>query len=312
MIDVSELSKSFGPVRALDRVSFRAEKGQILGFLGPNGAGKSTTMRILMGFVPGDSGTVRVAGHDVRTESLAVRRSTGYLPEGVPLYPEMRVGEYLRFRARLKGVPRRERAAVVGRALEETGVADVQRRVVGTLSRGYRQRVGLADALLAEPRVLILDEPTVGLDPEQVRQFRQLLREVGRDRTVILSTHILSEVELVCSHVVIIHKGRIVAKDTASNLRRRYGAAERTVAEIAGPLADVRQALEAIPGVARAIVSGGGDVYHRFTVDAAGGEDLREVVFRAVRDGGWALRELRRETVSLEDAFVEIVGGRRG
>ena len=174
-----------------------------MGFLGPNGAGKSTMLRILAGFLPGDSGSVRVAGHDVQERSLDVRRVIGYLPEGVPLYPEMRVSEYLRFRARLKGIPAGQRRKQIDRSLEATGVTDVRRRIIGTLSRGYRQRVGLADALLNEPRVLILDEPTVGLDPEQVRQFRSLLREVGRHRTVVLSTHILREVELVCSRVVI-------------------------------------------------------------------------------------------------------------
>ncbi len=322
MIEVSELSKSFGPVRALDSVSFRAEEGQILGFLGPNGAGKSTTMRILTGFLPGDSGSVRVNGHDVRTESRRVREILGYLSEGVPIYPEMRVSEYLRFRSRLKGVPRRNRGSAVGQALADARVEDVSGRVIGTLSRGYRQRVGLADALLAKPRVLVLDEPTVGLDPEQVRQFRQVLRDVGRERTVILSTHILSEVEIVCSHVVIINKGRIVARDTAQSLRRKYGAAERTVAEIAGPLADVQGTLEKLAGVARVITATlppGPDPpdaatrfgYHRFVLEAVHADDLREAVFRAVAERGWDLRELRRETVTLEDAFVEIVGGKR-
>jgi len=334
VIEVCELSKSFGPVRALHQVTFNAEEGQVLGFLGPNGAGKSTTMRIITGFLPGDHGSVRVAGHDVARNSLAVRQLVGYLPEGVPIYPEMRVGEYLKFRARLKGVPRRERRAAVGKALESTDVADVRRRVIGTLSRGYRQRVGLADALLAEPRVLILDEPTIGLDPEQVRQFRQLLREVGRHRTVVLSTHILSEVEVSCSHVVVIHRGRIVARDTAANLRRKYGTVERTTAEVAGPIEEIRQRLERLPQVltvhAVPLVPGSspdpssGNLSHesaapeaatgprfgysRFIVESALGSDLREDVFKTVQQNGWLLRELRRQSVSLEDAFVEIVG----
>ncbi|HVR74393.1 MAG TPA: ATP-binding cassette domain-containing protein [Planctomycetota bacterium] len=306
MIEVRDLSKSFGSVKALDRVSFRVEEGQILGFLGPNGAGKSTTMRILTGFLPGDSGAARVAGYDVRADSLEVRRRTGYLPEGVPLYPEMRVSEYLWFRARLKGVPRSRRRGVVDQALDDAGVTEARRRVVGTLSRGYRQRVGLASALLGEPQVLILDEPTVGLDPEQVRQFRQLLQRVGHDRTVVLSTHILSEVELVCTDVVIIHAGRILVSDTASNVRRKFGAAERTVADVAGPADRVEEALARIPHAARVAVTRGGD-FHRFTIEAAAGEDLREAVYSVVRDGGWRLRELRREAMSLEEAFVAIL-----
>jgi len=311
MIEVSNLSKSFGSVRALDRVSFGAEEGEILGFLGPNGAGKSTAMRILTAFLPGDSGHVRVAGYDVQSESIQVRRSTGYLPEGVPLYPEMRVLEYLRFRARLKGLPRSRRQVRIGRVMEDAGEEDVKRRLIGTLSRGYRQRVGLADALLAEPRVLILDEPTVGLDPEQVRQFRQVLRLVGRDRTVILSTHILSEVELVCSRVVIINKGRVVARDTAANLRQRFGSAERVVAEVAGPIDQIQEALSREPRLLR-VTATKGDVYHRFSIVGAGEDDSREVVFRLVRDGGWLLRELRQETTTLEDVFVEVVGGAVG
>ena len=313
MIEVSDLSKSFGPVRALDRVTFEVGRGEVLGFLGPNGAGKSTAMRILTGYLHGDSGTVRVAGHDVRSESIAVRRATGYLPEGVPLYPEMRVAEYLRFRARLKGVARAGRAGAVGRALEQAGVSDVQRRIIGTLSRGYKQRTGLADALLAEPQVLILDEPTVGLDPEQVRQFRQLLRDVGRDRTVVLSTHILSEVELVCSSVVIIHRGRVIARDSAAGLRRRLGASERTVAEVRGPAARIRETLASDPRVARVTVVEGppardADGYHRFLVEPRVAEDLREAVFEMVRAGGWKLRELGVETRSREDVFVGLVG----
>ncbi len=308
MIEVHELTKSFGGVRALREVSFTVEEGEILGFLGPNGAGKSTTMRILTGFLPGDSGTVRVAGHDVSTDSLVVRRELGYLPEGVPLYPEMRVSEYLRFRARLKGVPRRERGAFIGKALEQTGTTEVSRQIIGTLSRGFRQRVGLADALLAEPRVLILDEPTVGLDPEQVRQFRELLRSVGRDRTVILSTHILSEVEIVCSTVAIIRKGTVVARDRASDLRRRVKSFNRVVAEISGPEDAVRRRLRGIESVSDVTVESLGEGFGRFVIDIENDGDLRAQVFDSVRDSGWRLRELRREESSLEDVFVEIVG----
>lgn len=310
MIEVDKLSKRFGNVRALNDVSFAVSEGEIMGFLGPNGAGKSTTMRILTGFLPGDSGTVRVAGHDVRSESLFVRQSVGYLPEGVPLYPDMRVREYLSYRAKLKGVPRSERRKMVHDALESTAIVDVERRIIGTLSRGYRQRVGLADALLAKPRVLILDEPTVGLDPEQVRQFRQLLRDVGRDRTIILSTHILSEVELVCSAVVIIHQGSIVARDTGDNLRHRFGGERRVVAEIAASAESVRSALQGKPGVVRVEaqpLEGCGGDYQRFVVDCDGDVDLRLAVYEAACLHDWKLRELRSEERSLEDAFVGIV-----
>ncbi len=313
MIEVDRLSKRFGAVEALRDVSFSVEEGEILGFLGPNGAGKSTTMRILAGFLPGDSGTVRVAGYDVRSDSLSARRQLGYLPEGVPLYPDMRVKEYMRYRARIKGIPFRQRQTSIDRALDKTRVTDVRRQIIGTLSRGYRQRVGLADALLAEPRVLILDEPTVGLDPEQVRQFRALLGEVGEDRTVILSTHILSEVELSCSSVVIIRDGRIVARDRAEDLRRRYGSSRRVVAEIAGPTSEIRSTLGREKNVRKIHVETLGsaadsDDYARYILEVDGDDDIRPMVFDRARKKGWRLRELRSEEMSLEDVFVGIMG----
>jgi len=289
-------------------VSFQVDQGQIMGFLGPNGAGKSTTLRVLTGFLPGDSGTVRVAGFDVRTHSLDVRRVTGYLPEGVPLYPEMRVNEYLDFRARLKGLLGGKRRAAMDRVIEEAGISEVRRRLVGTLSRGYRQRVGLADALLGEPKVLILDEPTVGLDPSQVRQFRQLLHQIGKDRTVILSTHILGEVELVCSHVTIINKGRIVARDTTDGLRRRFGSSRKTLVEISGPVEEIHDALRKDPRVTALTMSQEKDGFHRFSIISDPQDDLREMAYQVARDGGWRLRDLRCQMVSLEDLFVGIVG----
>ncbi len=324
MIHVSQLTKHFGSILALDSISFEVHEREVVGFLGPNGAGKTTTLRILTGFLPGDSGTVRVAGFDVAQDSLAVRRSIGYLPEGVPLYPEMRVREFLRFRARLKGIPRPGRRQAIRSALELARVSDVEKRIVGTLSRGYRQRVGLADALLGKPPVLILDEPTVGLDPEQVIQFRGLLRDVGRDRTVILSTHILSEVEMVCSSALIIHRGRIAAQDTAANLRRRVQAASPVRAEIAGPAAEVRAALaslsevekvleesEAEEGPAEQETPGGGKSgrpFRRYRLRPRRGQDPRQAIFQLARQRGWTLRELYREQVTLEEAFLEIVG----
>ncbi len=318
MIHVSELTKHFGPVRALDRVSFDVSEGAIVGFLGPNGAGKTTTIRILTGFMPPDEGHVTIAGMDVRRESLGVRRITGYLPEGVPIYPEMRVREYLRFRARLKGVVRSERKAAIARALASAGVGDVERQIVGTLSKGYRQRVGLADALLGNPRVLILDEPTVGLDPAQVRQFRTLLKDLGRERTILLSTHVLSEVEHVATDIVIIRKGRIAAHDTTENLRRRVGSLDRFRAEISGgakagvAASQLLAALEKLPGVEDVRLDSGDGPFHAFTLRPTGAEDLREAVFRLVKDRGWSLRELTRLPVTLEEAFIDIIGDKRG
>jgi ABC-2 type transport system ATP-binding protein len=331
LVEVDGLSKSYGSIRALDDVSFRVEEGQIVGFLGPNGAGKSTTLRILAGFLPGDRGVVRVAGHDVRRDSLAVRRQIGYLPEGVPIYPDLRVVEYLRFRARLKGIPWRTRQREIDRCLAAADVADVRRRIIGTLSRGYRQRVGLADALLGEPRVLILDEPTVGLDPEQVRHFRTVLRDVGRDRTVILSTHILQEVELVCSHVVIIRNGKIAAQDRADRLRGVFGERARVGVEIAGPPREVERILASVPGVSRVEIDGDAvpmgvapmgvspkgvapsgesvQAFRRFRLYHGEDVDPREDVYRAVARAGWSLRTLEREILSLEDVFLGIVGG---
>ncbi len=328
MIRVSGLSKNYGPVKALDRVSFEVEQGEVLGFLGPNGAGKSTALRILTGFLPADEGQVTVGGFDVRTHSLEVRSRLGYLPEGVPLYPEMRVGEYLRFRARLKGIARPSRRAAVSRSLDLAGVGDVERRIVGTLSRGYRQRVGLADALLGDPPILVLDEPTVGLDPEQVRGFRSLLKDLGKDHTVILSTHILSEVEQVAGRVTIIVKGRIAAQDTAENLRSRMGSLDRIRAEIAPPRgakvgpAEMARELQKLPGVASARFEGGGSgrgeegsasdpsSFTGFTIRPARGSDPRPAVFELARDRGWILRELSRQPIPLEEVFLEIISAR--
>ena len=316
LIEVDGLVKSYGPVKALQGISFSVGEGEVLGFLGPNGAGKSTTLRILAGFMPGDSGRVSVNGFDVGRESLAVRNSIGYLPEGVPIYPDMRVGEYLRFRARLKGILRTERKGRIDDALEETQTADVAGRMIGTLSRGYRQRVGLADALLGEPPVLILDEPTVGLDPEQVRQFRSLLQEVGRNRTVILSTHILSEVELVCSSVAIISDGKLVAGDTVENIKGSLSDRVCVAAEVDGPRKAVTAAFEALAGVSRVEVDGAeeagdgpGGGYRRYRVFFKEAERGAETIFDAVRSGGWRLRQLGGEELSLEDVFLDIVGG---
>ncbi len=345
MIHVAGLSKNFGPIRALDRISFQVNPGEILGFLGPNGAGKTTALRILTGFLPADAGTAQVAGCDVHTQSLKVRALTGYLPEGVPLYPEQRVSEYLRFRARLKGVSRSQRRTAITRVLEQAGIRDVERRIVGTLSRGYRQRVGLADALLGDPPILILDEPTVGLDPEQVRHFRSLLRELGKSRTVIFSTHILTEVEQVANRITIIVKGRIAAEDSAENLRQRLGALDRVYVEVAGAPGSpfgprqIAREIQGLPGVdgirveqasagrteGERPISGGkpsaGPVeeildrgpqgipleFNRFTIRPRRGTDPRAAIYQLARDRGWILRELTKAPLSLEEIFLEII-----
>jgi gliding motility-associated transport system ATP-binding protein len=330
MIRVSGLSKNYGPIKALDRVSFEVGEGEVLGFLGPNGAGKSTTLRILTGFLPADEGEVTVAGFDIRSRSLEARSHIGYLPEGVPLYPEMRVGEYLRFRSRLKGIARADRRKAETRALELAGVLDMERRIVGTLSRGYRQRVGLADALLGDPRILILDEPSVGLDPEQLRQFRALIKDLGKKHTIILSTHILSEAEMMASRVSIIVLGKIVAQDTAENLRSRLGSQDQVRAEIApggsrlSP-ADMAREIQKLPGVALARLEregpGGGErsagpedpaaarpaSFLAFLIRPAPGSDPRTAVFELARDRGWILRELSQKPVPLEEIFLEII-----
>ncbi len=301
MIEVEGLTKRFVTRDVVDRVSFFVPEGEVLGFLGPNGAGKTTTMRMITGFLPATAGTVRVAGIDLDRDPLGVRAQIGYLPENVALYPEMRVEEYLRYRAALEGVPRAE----VGKRLDEVSdrcmIGEVRRQLIGTLSKGYRQRVGLASALIHRPRVLILDEPTVGLDPRQIVKIRELIVELGRDHTVILSTHILPEVEQVCRRVLIIDDGRLVADGTPEQLRTAAAGAAELLVELEAPQADAQVALAALPGVAK--VSGDGNGRFRLTLE---GGDLRREVFRLAVDHGWTLLELRQTTLSLEDVFLRL------
>jgi len=304
VIRVEHLSKRYGDLWALRDVSFRVAEGEIVGFLGPNGAGKTTAMRILTCFMPATAGSVTVAGHDVFSESLEVRRQIGYLPENAPLYPDMRAGEYLRYRARLKGVPRSRREERVGSAMERCRIRDVERRPIGQLSKGYRQRVGLAEALLAEPDILFLDEPTIGLDPGQIRETRKLIRELGEFHTVFLSTHILPEVEMVCSRVIIVNRGHIVAAGTSEELRRQMLGSGTLVLEVKGPGREVQGALETIGGVTRVVRTDHGEIA-RLRVEA--GRDVRDDAFTRIVKNGWIIREMRLEGVSLEDAFVEIV-----
>ncbi|MCZ6689446.1 MAG: ATP-binding cassette domain-containing protein [Planctomycetota bacterium] len=311
MIEVDRLTKMFGQQAAVQDASFEVEKGAVLGFLGPNGAGKSTTMRILTCFLRPTLGRVVVGGHDVTKDTLAVRRLIGYLPESNPLYLEMKVAEYLKYRAGLKGVESSRRRAIVSELMARCGLADVERKVIGNLSRGFRQRVGLADALLHDPQVLILDEPTVGLDPNQIKQVREMIRDLAEKRTVILSTHILQEVDAVCDQVIIIDKGRIVLKDSLEGLRKGIAASARCRVEIRSSGRDVAESLRSIPAVAT-VEEQSGDEFSVYLLDAKGGEDLREAIYRKTVERGWTLRDLRMQTRSLEDIFAEITLGKAG
>lgn len=303
MIQVENLTKYFGPVLAVDRVSFQVDEHEVVGFLGPNGAGKTTTMRILTGYLPATSGLAKVAGFDVMTESLDVRRNIGYLPESVPLYPEMRVEEYVHFRAKLKGVPRLARAPRVEYCLERCRLKEVRRRLVGTLSKGYRQRVGLADAMVNDPPILILDEPTSGLDPLQIRETLALIKELGERRTVLLSTHILSEVEAVCERVIIIASGRVGLSETLETLE----AEAKILLETRGPADQVAEALRGVDGITAVTTHSQDDGWASLEVHTRDNADLREAVGQALAERGWALRRLERKRRRLEDAFFDVL-----
>lgn len=302
-IRVERLRKRYGAVEAVAGVSFQVRRGEVVGLLGPNGAGKSTTIRILTGFLPATDGVAAVAGHDVARESLQARRQLGYLPEHVPLYTEMRVDEYLRFRAQLKGVPRAQRRARVGAVIERCWLAEMRHRLIGFLSKGYRQRVGLADALLAEPPILVLDEPTVGLDPNQVRQVRTLIRELGERHTILLSTHILREVEAVCSRAIILARGRLVHDATLAETGAAAERAARLRVETDRGPGDTAVLLRAVPGVAGATPIDG---TRAVRVTLQPGADPRGAIARAVVQGGHALLELSREVDTLEDVFTRV------
>jgi ABC-2 type transport system ATP-binding protein len=304
MIDVQHLSKRYATALAVDDISFQVQKGEIVGFLGPNGAGKTTTMRILTCFMPPTSGVATVAGFDIFEQSLELRRVVGYLPENVPLYFDMRVKEFLEYRARLKGVPRKKVQNRTRDVIEKCWITDVQDRLIGQLSKGYRQRVGLAETLIHDPKVLILDEPTIGLDPNQIRQVRALIKELGAEYTILLSTHILPEVEAVCGRVIIIDHGKIVAMDSPENLTRHLLGGTQLKLEIRGPGKEIQTALEKVPGIVS--VSRRGDGVSVFTVEMVKGKDVREDIFRTVVDNRWVLREMSAEVVSLEDIFVHI------
>jgi ABC-2 type transport system ATP-binding protein len=304
MIEVENLTKYFGPVLAVDDISFRVDQGEIVGFLGPNGAGKTTTIRILTSYLPATSGIARVANHDVMNESMAVRENIGYLPESVPLYPEMRVDEYLLYRAKLKSVDRKARQTRLDYCLEHCRIREVRRRLIGTLSKGYRQRVGLADAMIHDPPILILDEPTVGLDPLQIRETLTLIKNLGEKHTILLSTHILSEVEAVCRRVIIINAGRI---GLDKNLADLASDTALILLEVRGPAEQVTNVLKTTDGVAEVTAKPLGDGLTSFEIRTDRHQDLREAIGQRVVKNGWTIRRLDLQRRKLEDHFVNVV-----
>lgn len=308
MIDVQQVTRYYGRVKAVDNVSFQVEKGEILGFLGPNAAGKTTTMRILTTYIPATSGTAKVAGYDVHEHSLEVRKRIGYLPENPPVYPEMTVQGYLDFVAKIKGVDPRERSRAVAEVMDKTGTAHVSKRIIKQLSKGFKQRVGLAQALVHNPEVLILDEPTIGLDPKQIIEVRQLIKSLAGNHTIILSTHILPEVSMTCERVVIIDKGKVVAEDTPENLKKKLTGSMRLHVAIKGKAAEVEGRLGKVAGVHKVqrmqtIEVKGVDEY---LVEGKADAEIRPQLARAVIDNGWELYEMKPEGMSLEDVFLHV------
>ena len=302
MIEIQGLTKYYGRTEALRDVSFSVDRGEVVGFLGPNAAGKTTTLRILTGYLPATSGTATVAGYDVFNDSLEVRRRIGYLPETVPLYPDMTVRSYLGFCARLRGVSRTERDAHVSDALEKTRLGEVRDTIVGRLSKGFRQRVGIAQALVHDPPVLVLDEPTIGLDPRQIIETRRLIKDLGRDHTIILSTHILPEVSMTCTRVVIINRGRIVAQDSAEGLTARVLSSSRVLLRLLRPPTDAAALLAGMPGVTA--VRREDD--RTFVIESKLDADMREQLARSAVERDWGLVELRPVELSLEDVFLHL------
>ena len=306
MIKVEGVSKRYGSTRAVRNISFEVERGEIVGFLGPNGAGKTTTMRILTGFLPPTEGTAKVAGYDILEQPLEVKKRIGYLPENPPVYPEMDVESYLRFVARLKGVPTSEIQPRLESSLERVSIGHVRSKLIGKLSKGYRQRVGLAQALIHSPDVLILDEPTVGLDPKQIIEVRELIKSLAGEHTIILSTHILSEVASTCNRIIIINEGKIEASDTPANLTARMQGGESTQLEVDGPPEVVERTLAQLPGVASVARTGYSNGHPIFTVDASSGAAVRAELARAVVNAGWGLHGMRAMGMSLEDIFLKL------
>ena len=305
MIEASDLTHYYGSHPAIQAVNFHVNKGEVLGFLGPNGAGKTTTMRILTGFMPPTRGRVNLGGYDVVEDSLEVRRRIGYLPETVPLYTDMTVSGYLRYMGTLRGMPPRSIKKRVGDVIDVCRLGDYRKTQIGKLSKGFRQRVGIGQAIIHEPEVLVLDEPTIGIDPIQVVETRRLIQDLGKEQTVVLSSHILPEVSMICGRVLIINEGRIVAEDTPSNLAQRFQGVDRLEVEIGGPVAEVLPALRKIGGVA--------EVNHRrsqnrevYEIQVGRGQDLRDAISRAVISNDWSLLSMQLMGMSLEDIFLRL------
>src|SRR6266849_1293796 len=313
MITVTDLTKRYARHTAVDHISFEVHKGQIVGFLGPNGAGKTTTMRMLTCFLPPTSGTATVAGFDVLEQSFEVKKRIGYLPEMPPLYPEMRTMEYLQFVGSLKGLSKTELAKRIDYVCERCAILDVKDKIIGKLSKGYRQRVGLAQAIIHNPDVLILDEPTAGVDPKQINETRDLIKSLAGDHTIILSTHILPEVSQTCEQVIIINKGKVVATDSVSNLQNRARSGESVLVEVAGRSsgldpAAVQRRLSQVLGVTRVVYKADGQKRAIFEVEGGKNQSIRADVARAVIEAGWDLNELRASAVSLEEVFLQLTG----
>ena len=306
MIEVFHLSKRYGRHLAVRDISFSVSKGEIVGFLGPNGAGKTTTLRMLTGFLPPTSGSATIAGFDIFRESIEARKRIGYMPENVPLYDDMRVREYLLFRARLKGLSSRDARRRVSDVTDTCGLGEVRRKMIKTLSKGYRQRVGLADALVHEPELLILDEPTNGLDPIQIRQIRELIKRLALNHTVIISSHILSEVEMIANRVIIIDNGQIKAADTPQNLIEEMRTAGRVHTEIQAPAEAVSIALSALPNVKKVTSELLADGWNQFTLWSDSGTDTRQSIHQVCTENQWPLRSLVRHEAKLEDVFIEL------
>jgi len=306
LISVENLTKRYATKTVIEGMSFQVQQGEILGFLGPNGAGKTTTMRMITGYMPATGGTIKVDGLDVADQPLEVRRRIGYLPENPPLYPEMSVLGYLQFVGKLKGVSSAGLSDEVNRVMDKVNITDVQTRIISKLSKGYKQRVGIAQAMLNDPPVLILDEPTIGLDPKQIQEVRELVKGLAGSHTVVLSTHILPEVEQTCHRVIIIDHGKIVAVDTPQNLRLQIQGAARVFIEVDGPAPEVSAALKSLPGVVEVRLANENGARNRYEVASETGRDVRVDLARTVVNKGWGLLELHSENMSLEDIFIKL------